>query len=88
MNCQAIFSYFILSLESNYSLFLKTGMIPFFSAPRMLFAQKETAPFLNGSDSFLHSTFLFFRLVRMGIALSFQVLSCFDLVEFIKDIII
>ena len=44
--------------------------------------------FLNGSDSFLHSTFLFFRLVRMGIALSFQVLSCFDLVEFIKDIII
>ena len=85
------FSYFlvfILSLESNYSLFLKTGMIPFFSAPRMLFAQKETAPFLNGSDSFLHSTFLFFRLVRMGIALSFQVLSCFDLVEFIKDIII
>lgn len=75
-------------VTSNYSLFLKTGMIPFFPLPECFFAQKETAPFLNGSDSFLHSTFLFFRLVRMGIALSFQVLSCFDLVEFIKDIII
>lgn len=75
-------------VTSNYSLFLKTGMMPFSSAPRMFFAQKETAPSFHGSVSFLAFAFLFFRLIRMGVALSFQVLSCFDLVEFIKDIII
>ena len=56
--------------------------------PACFFAQKETAPSFHGSVSFLAFAFLFFRLIRMGVALSFQVLSCFDLVEFIKDIII